>query len=174
MSPKKASVKPTTGAEEAPVHRSARTSSVDDKASVRFSDEERAAMKERALELKAEALRGGAPESKAAGDKAVRAKIAELYGPERTMAVRLHALIMASAPTLSPKVWYGMPAYAKDGKVVCYFQSARRFKSRYVTLGFTDEARLDEGIMWPTSFALKGLSAAEATRIGTLVKRAVR
>ena len=136
-----------------------------------FTDEERAAMKERARELKAEARRG---KNRAAGESDVLAKIAEMQGPERAMAERLHTIIKASAPALSPKTWYGMPAYAKDGKVVCYFQSAERFKSRYMTLGFSDEANLDEGAMWPTSFALKELNAAEEARISTLVKKAVR
>ena len=131
-----------------------------------FTDEERAAMKERAQELKAEA-------AKADGESAVLAKIAEMQGPDRAMAKRLHAIIKASAPALSPKTWYGMPAYAKDGKVVCFFQSAQKFKSRYATLGFSDEANLDKGAMWPTSFALKELTAAEEAKIGALVKRAV-
>ena len=131
-----------------------------------FTDEERAAMKERAQELKAEA-------AKADGESAVLAKIAEMQGPDRAMAKRLHAIVKASAPALSPKTWYGMPAYAKDGKVVCFFQSAQKFKSRYATLGFSDEANLDEGAMWPTSFALKELTAAEEARIGALVKKAV-
>jgi len=130
-----------------------------------FTDEERAAMKERAQELK----RAG----KADGESDVLAKIAEMPEPDRAMAKRLHAIIKASAPALSPKTWYGMPAYAKDGKVVCYFQSAQKFKSRYATFGFSDEANLDEGAMWPTSFALKALTAAEAARIGALVKKAV-
>jgi uncharacterized protein YdhG (YjbR/CyaY superfamily) len=134
----------------------------------KFTDEERAAMKERAQELKAEAQR-------ADGESAVLAKIAEMPEPDRTMAKRLHAIIKASAPALSPKTWYGMPAYAnKDGKVVCFFQSAEKFNSRYATLGFSDEANLDEGgAMWPTSFALKELTATEEARIGALVKRAV-
>jgi uncharacterized protein YdhG (YjbR/CyaY superfamily) len=127
-----------------------------------FTAEERAAMKERAKELKAEA-----------DESAVLAKIAEMPKPDRTMGERLHAIIKASAPALSPKTWYGMPAYAKDGKVVCFFQSAKKFNSRYATLGFSDEANLDEGAMWPTSFALKELTAAEEARIGALVKRAV-
>jgi uncharacterized protein YdhG (YjbR/CyaY superfamily) len=132
-----------------------------------FTAEERAAMKDRAKELKAEA-------QKADGERAVLAKIAEMQGPDRAMAERLHAVIKASAPELSPKTWYGMPAYAKeDGKVVCFFQSAQKFNSRYATLGFSDEANLDEGAMWPTSFALKELTAAEEARIGALVKRAV-
>ena len=129
-----------------------------------FTDEERAAMKERIQELKAE---------KADGEGAVLAKIAEMLEPERTMGKRLHDIIKASAPALSPKTWYGMPAYAKDGKVVCFFQSAQKFKSRYATFGFSDEANLDEGAMWPTSFALKELTAAEEARIGALVKKAV-
>ncbi|HKP51985.1 MAG TPA: DUF1801 domain-containing protein [Chloroflexia bacterium] len=131
-----------------------------------FSDEERAAMKERARELKAEA-------EKADGENALLAKIAEMPEPDRTMAERLHAIIKASAPSLSPKTWYGMPAYARDGKVVCYFTSADKFKSRYATFGFNDTANLDEGTMWPTSFALKELTAADEARIGALVKKAV-
>ena len=132
--------------------------------------EERAAMKERAKELKAEA---GAKKDKAAGERDVLAKIAEMSEPYRAMAERLHAIIKASAPALSPKTWYGMPAYAKEGKVVCFFQSGEKFKSRYATFGFSDEANLDEGAMWPTSFALKELTAAEEARIGALVKKAV-
>lgn len=135
-----------------------------------FTDEERAAMKERARELKAEAR---ANKNKAEGESDVLAKIAELPEPERAMAERLHAIIKASAPTLSPQTWYGMPAYAEDGKVVCFFQSAQKFKSRYATLGFSDAANLDEGAMWPTSFALKELTAAEEARISALVKKAV-
>ena len=131
-----------------------------------FSDFERAAMKERAQELKAEA-------SKADGEAAVLAKIAEMQGSERAMAKRLHAIIKASAPALSPKTWYGMPAYAKDGKVVCFFQSAQKFKTRYASFGFSDEANLDEGAMWPVGFALKELTATEEARIGALVKKAV-
>jgi uncharacterized protein YdhG (YjbR/CyaY superfamily) len=135
-----------------------------------FTDDERAAMKDRAEELKREA-RGRA--DKADGEGAVLAKIAEMKGPDGALAKRLHALIKASAPALSPRTWYGMPAYAKDGKVVCYFQSAQKFKSRYATFGFSDEASLDEGAMWPTSFALKELNAAEEARIRELVKKAV-
>ena len=131
-----------------------------------FTAEERAAMKERANELKAEA-------SKADGEKAVLAKIAEMPRPDRAMAERLHAIVKDSAPALSPKTWYGMPAYAKDGKVVCFFQSADKFKSRYATLGFSDTANLDDGAMWPTSFALKKLSAADEAKIRALVKKAV-
>ena len=131
-----------------------------------FTDEERAAMKERARELKAEA-------AKADGESAVLAKIAEMRGRDRAMAKRLHAIVKASAPDLSPKTWYGMPAYAKDGQVVCFFQSAEKFKARYATLGFSDEANLDKGAMWPTSFALKDLTAAEEAKIGALVKKAV-
>jgi uncharacterized protein YdhG (YjbR/CyaY superfamily) len=135
-----------------------------------FTDEERAAMKERAQELKSEARRGG---GKADGESAVLAKIAEMQGPDRAMAERLHAVIQANAPGLTPRTWYGMPAYAKDGKVVCFFQSAQKFKSRYATLGFSDQANLDEGAMWPTSFALKEFTATEEAKIGALVKRAV-
>src|SRR5215217_5260679 len=127
--------------------------------------EERAAMRERAQELKAEAQR-------ADGERAVLAKIAEMQGPDRAMAERLHEIVKASAPELSPKTWYGMPAYAKDGKVVCFFQSAEKFNARYATFGFSDKANLDEGAMWPTSFALKELTAAAEARIGALVKRA--
>ena len=135
-----------------------------------FTDEERAAMKERAKELKAEAR---ADKDKAEGESAVLAKIAEMPEPDRAMAERLHAIIKASAPALSPKTWYGMPAYAKDGKVVCFFQSAQKFNSRYATLGFSDAANLDEGAMWPTSFALKELTATEEAMIGELMKKAV-
>ena len=131
-----------------------------------FTAAERAAMKERAQELKAEAR-------KADGEKAVLAKIAEMKGSDRTMAKRLHAIVKASAPGLSPKTWYGMPAYAKEGKVVCFFQSAAKFQSRYATFGFSDEANLDKGGMWPTSFALKELTAADAAKLGALVKKAV-
>jgi uncharacterized protein YdhG (YjbR/CyaY superfamily) len=135
-----------------------------------FTDEERAAMRERARELKAEAR---ATKDKAAGERAVLAKIAEMRGSDRALAERLHAIVKASAPALSPKTWYGMPAYARDGKVVCYFQSAGKFKSRYATFGFSDEANLDEGAMWPTSFALKELTAAEEARIVALLRKAV-
>ena len=136
-----------------------------------FTDEERAAMQERAKELKATARRG--PRAKADGESDVLAKIAEMPEPDRAMAERLHEIIKASAPALSPKTWYGMPAYAKDGKVVCYFTSADKFKSRYATFGFNDSANLDDGAMWPTSFALKELTPAEEARIAALVKRAV-
>jgi uncharacterized protein YdhG (YjbR/CyaY superfamily) len=148
--------------------KSAKRTTAIGKKSKGFTDEERAAMKERAQELKAAARAG-----KADGESAVLAKIAEMQGPDRAMAKRLHAIIKASAPALSPKTWYGMPAYAKDGKVVCYFQSAQKFKSRYATFGFSDEANLDEGAMWPVAFALKGLTAAAEARIGALVKKAV-
>ena len=136
-----------------------------------FTDEERGAMKERAKELKAASRRGRA--GKADGEADVLAKIAEMPEPDRAMAERLHAVIKASAPELSPKTWYGMPAYAKGGKVVCFFQSADKFKSRYATFGFSDKANLDEGAMWPTSFALTELTAADEAQIGALVKRAV-
>ena len=135
-----------------------------------FTAEERAAMKDRAQELKAEAR---ANRNKADGESEVLAKIAEMPEPDRTMAKRLHAIIKASAPALSPRLWYGMPAYARDGKVVCFFQSAQKFKTRYATFGFLHEANLDEGGMWPTAFALKELTAAEEARIGALVKKAV-
>jgi uncharacterized protein YdhG (YjbR/CyaY superfamily) len=142
------------------------------KASKGFTDDEQAAMRERARELKAAARRGPLA-GKADGESDVLAKIAEMPAPDRAMAERLHAIIKASAPDLSPRTWYGMPAYAKDGKVVCFFQSAQKFKSRYATLGFSDTANLDKGAMWPTSFALKVLTAAEEARIGALVKKAV-
>jgi uncharacterized protein YdhG (YjbR/CyaY superfamily) len=152
--------------------KSAKSTTATDKKSKGFTDEERAAMKERSQELKAAARRGPRAD-KADGESDVLAKIAEMPKPDRAMAKRLHALIKASAPALSPKTWYGMPAYAKDGKVVCFFQSAQKFKSRYATLGFSDEANLDKGAMWPTSFALKELTAAEEAKIGALVKKAV-
>jgi hypothetical protein len=135
-----------------------------------FTDEERAAMKERAQELKAAARRG---KGKADGESDVLAKIAEMPEPDRAMAERLHAIIKASAPDLSPRTWYGMPAYAKDGSVVCFFQSAQKFKARYATLGFSDKAGLDDGAMWPTSCALKELGAAEEAQIVALVQQAV-
>jgi uncharacterized protein YdhG (YjbR/CyaY superfamily) len=146
--------------------KSAKSTAATNKTSKGFTAEERAAMRERAQEVKAEAR-------KADGEKAVLAKIAEMPASDRAMAKRLHAIIKASAPALSPKTWYGMPAYAKDGKVVCFFQSAEKFKSRYATFGFSDEAKLDKGAMWPTSFALKELTAAEEAKIGALVKKAV-
>ena len=129
-----------------------------------FTAEERAAMKERVRELKAD---------KTNGEGAVLAKISEMREPDRAMARRVHAIITASAPALAPKLWYGMPAYARDGKVVCFFQSAQKFKTRYATFGFSDAAHLDDGALWPTAFALKELTAAEAARIGALVKQAV-
>ena len=132
-----------------------------------FTPEERAAMKERAKELKAAA-------GKADEESAVLAKIAEMPEPDRAKAERLHAIIKASAPELAPRTWYGMPAYAKDGKVLCFFQSAQKFKTRYATFGFSDKANLDDGAMWPVAFALKGLTAAEEARIAELVKQAVR
>jgi uncharacterized protein YdhG (YjbR/CyaY superfamily) len=135
-----------------------------------FTDEERAAMKERAKELKAEAR---AEKDRAAGESALLEKIAEMPEPERSMAKRLHEIITTHAPDLLPKTWYGMPAYAKDGKVVCFFQSASKFNSRYATLGFNDSANLDDGNMWPTAFALIKLSAADEAKIVELVKKAV-
>jgi uncharacterized protein YdhG (YjbR/CyaY superfamily) len=131
-----------------------------------FTAEERAAMRERAKEQKAEA-------QKVDAESAVLAKIAEMQGPDRAMAERLHEIVKASAPELSPRTWYGMPAYARDGKVVCFFQSAEKFNTRYATFSFSDKANLDEGAMWPTSFALKELTAVEEARIGELVKQAV-
>jgi len=150
MSPKKGTQKSTKSA------------TATNKRSTGFTAEERAAMKERARELK-----------RGAGEDDVLAKIAEMPKPDRAMAERLHAIVKASAPGLSPRTWYGMPAYAKDGKVVCFFQSAQKFKSRYATFGFSDKANLDEGDMWPTSFALKDLTGAEEARIVELVKKAV-
>ena len=158
MSVKKPTPKPT------------KSTTASGKKSKGFTDEERAAMKERAQELKAEARRGT---DKADGESAVLAKIAEMPKPDRAMAERLHAIIKASAPALSPKTWYGMPAYAKDDKIVCFFQSAEKFKARYATLGFNDAANLDEGAMWPVSFALKELTAAEEAKIAALVRKAV-
>ena len=152
--------------------KSAKSTTATNKKSKGFTDEERAAMKERAQELKAEARRGPRAD-RADGESDVLAKIAEMAEPDRAMAKRLHAIIKTSAPALSPKTWYGMPAYAKDGKVVCFFQSAQKFNARYATFGFNDVANLDEGAMWPTSFALKELTAAEEARIGALVKKAV-
>ncbi|HCT76885.1 MAG TPA: hypothetical protein DGG94_18055 [Micromonosporaceae bacterium] len=152
--------------------KSAKSTTATDQKFEGFSDEERAAMKEHAQELKASARRGPRA-AKAEEESAVLAKIAEMPEPDRAIGERLHAVIKASAPALSPKLWYGMPAYAKDGKVVCFFQSAQKFKSRYATFGFSDEANLDKGAMWPTSFALKELTATDEARIGALVKKAV-
>jgi uncharacterized protein YdhG (YjbR/CyaY superfamily) len=135
-------------------------------ATTKFTAEERAAMKERAKELKA-------AKTKEEGERALLEKIAEMPGPDRTMAERLHAIITKSAPSLSPKTWYGMPAYAKEDEIVCFFKSADKFKSRYATLGFEEAANIDEGAMWPTSFALTRLTAADEKKIGALVKKAV-
>jgi len=160
-------------AEKKPVKRatqkSARRSTATGKASKGFTEEERAAMQERARELRAARSRAGA----ASEESAVLAKIAEMPAPDRALGERLHAIIRASAPALSPKLWYGMPAYAKDGKVVCFFQGAQKFKTRYATLGFSDQATLDEGRMWPTAFALTELTDADEARISELLKRAV-
>ena len=141
-------------------------------AAVKFTDEEKGAMKDRVQELKATARRGPRA-GKADGESDVLEKIAEMQKADRAMAERLHALIKASAPAVEPRTWYGMPAYAKDGHVVCFFQSAEKFKSRYATLGFSDKANLDEGAMWPIAFALTELTAEVEARIGALVKRAV-
>jgi uncharacterized protein YdhG (YjbR/CyaY superfamily) len=135
-----------------------------------FTDAEKDAMRERAKELKAEAR---ADKDRAAGERDVLAKIAEMPAADRVMAERIHAVVKASAPDLAPKTYYGMPAYARDGKVICFFQPADKFKARYATFGFNDDARLDEGAMWPTSWALTKLSAADEARIGALVKKAV-
>jgi uncharacterized protein YdhG (YjbR/CyaY superfamily) len=136
-----------------------------------FTDEERGAMKDRAQELKASARRGAS--GKGDEESAVLAKIAEMTEPDRAMAERIHAVVTTSAPALSPRLWYGMPAYAKDGKVVCFFQPARKFKTRYATFGFNEDAKLDDGTMWPTAFALTRLTAADEARIGALVTKAV-
>jgi uncharacterized protein YdhG (YjbR/CyaY superfamily) len=164
-------------AEQKPAKKTARKAArgrtADGTASERFTAEERAAMKERAKELETAARRGRRGK-KADGEADVLAKIAEMPEPDRAMAERLHAIVKASAPSLSPKTWYGMPAYAnKDGKVVCYFTAASKFKERYATFGFNATANLDEGNMWPTSFALTELTAAEEARIAELVKKAV-
>lgn len=154
-----------------PAKKSAKSAAASGKASKGFTDEERAAMKERAQEMKAEARSN---KNRAEGESDVLAKIAEMPEPERSMAGRLHEIIKTSAPSLSPKTWYGMPAYAnKDGKVVCFFQSAQKFKTRYASLGFSDEAKLDEGSLWPVAFALKELTAAGEAKISALVKKAV-
>ncbi|WP_328301619.1 DUF1801 domain-containing protein [Streptomyces sp. NBC_00435] len=137
-----------------------------------FTEEERAAMKERAKELKASARRGSRADKAAEEAAAVLVKIAEMTDSDRVMAERVHAVVRASAPDLEPKLWYGMPAYARDGKVVCFFQSAEKFKARYATLGFSDQAHLDEGSMWPTSYALTEMTPEAEARIGTLVKNA--
>ena len=152
---------------EKATQKSAKSTTASGKKSKGFTDEERAAMKERAQELKAR--RSG----KADGESDVLVKIGEMRETDRAIAARLHAIVKASAPALSPRTWYGMPAYAKDGKVVCFFQSAQKFKTRYATFGFNEEANLDEGTMWPTAFALKALTAADEARIAALVKKAV-
>jgi uncharacterized protein YdhG (YjbR/CyaY superfamily) len=153
-------------AEKTTAKKSTTTSAKRTGAGSKFTAEERAAMKERAKELKS-------AKTKEEGERALLEKIAEMPKPDRVMAERLHAIVTKSAPNLSPKTWYGMPAYAKDDQIVCFFKSADKFKSRYATLGFSDTANLDEGDMWPTSFALKELTAAEEARIGALVKKAV-
>jgi len=152
--------------------KSAKSAGAIGKASKGFTDEERAAMRERAQELK-DTARRGPHAGKASEESAVLAKIAAMPAPDRAMGERLHAIIRTSAPGLSPRLWYGMPAYAKDGKVVCFFQAAQKFKTRYATFGFSDRAALDEGHMWPTAFALNDLTAADEARIGALVKKAV-
>ncbi|HLE58743.1 MAG TPA: hypothetical protein VJA85_03770 [Candidatus Limnocylindria bacterium] len=153
-------------------HKSAKSTTAINEQSKGFTDEERAAMQERARELKAEARRG--PRAKKAdGERDLLAKIAEMPDSDRLMAERIHAMVKASAPALTSRTWYGMPAYARDAKIVCFFQAADKFKARYATFGFTDTANLDEGAMWPTSFALTELTAADEARIGALVKKAV-
>jgi hypothetical protein len=156
----------------ADMQKSAKRTTATDKTSEGWTDEERAAMKEHAKELKAAARRGPRAD-KEDGERDVLAKIAELPGPDRAMAERLHAIIKTSAPDLSPRTWYGMPAYAKDGKVVCFFQPASKFKERYATFGFNAPANLDDGAMWPTAFALTELTADGEARISALVKKAV-
>jgi uncharacterized protein YdhG (YjbR/CyaY superfamily) len=136
-----------------------------------FSDDERAAMKERAAEVKRAKRRG--PQSAADGEHEVRAKIAEMAEADRALAERIHAIVMASAPDLTPRTWYGMPAYARDGKLICFFQPAGKFKARYATLGFDENAHLDEGTMWPTAYALTELTAADEARISELVRKAL-
>ena len=153
------------------MQRSAKGTTAAAKASKGFTDEERAAMKERARELKAEAR---ANQDREAGERDLLAKIAEMPASDRALAERVHAIVKANAPALSPKTWYGMPAYATDGKIVCFFKSADKFKSRYATLGFEESANLDDGAMWPTSFALKKLTDAEEKKIAALVKKSVR
>jgi uncharacterized protein YdhG (YjbR/CyaY superfamily) len=152
--------------------RSAKRTTATRKTTKIFTDEERDAIQERAKEVKAEARRGPRA-AKADAEGEVLAKIAEMPKSDRAMAERIHALIKAGAPTLSPKLWYGMPAYAREGKIVCFFQAADKFKSRYATFGFDEDAHLDEGAMWPTSWALTKLTAADEERIGALVKKAV-
>jgi uncharacterized protein YdhG (YjbR/CyaY superfamily) len=150
--------------------KSAKSTSATNQKSKGFTDEERAAMKARAQELKAEAR---ANKEEASGESVALAAIAAMREPDRGMARRLHAIVKASAPALSPKTWYGMPAYAKDGKVLCFFQSAQKFKTRYATFGFSDAANLDDGALWPVAFALKGLTATEEAKIIALVRKAV-
>ena len=163
--------KPAKGSAKKPAKKPTKSTGPGGEKAKEFSDEERAAMKERARELEAEARRGARADE---GEKALLAKVAEMPKPDRVLAERLHAIVKSHAPGLSAKTWYGMPAYANaDGKVVCFFQSASKFKSRYASFGFTDEARLDDGAMWPTYFALKVLSADVEARIVALVKKAV-
>ncbi|MFD8635012.1 iron chaperone [Streptomyces sp. NPDC059533] len=138
-----------------------------------FTDEERSAMKERAKELKTTARRTSKADKAAEDEAAVVAKIAEMQDSDRVLAERVHAIVKSAAPGLAPKLWYGMPSYAKDGKIVCFFQSAEKFKARYATLGFSDQANLDEGVMWPTTYALKEITAATEVAIATLVKQSV-
>lgn len=152
--------------------KSAKTTDAADEKFDGFTDEERSAMKERAQELKASARRGPRA-AKADAESEVLAKIAEMEAADRVIAERLHDIVKANAPALSPKLWYGMPAYARNGKIVCFFQGAQKFKTRYATLGFNDQANLDEGTMWPTAFALTELTAADEARIGALIKKAV-
>src|SRR5512136_633160 len=167
--PEKSKFKEVSMSPKKDTQKSAKSTTAINQKSKGFTDEERAAMKARAQELKAEER---ANKNKAEGESDVLAAIAAMQEPDRAMAKRLHAIIKASAPALSPKTWYGMPAYAKEGNVICFFQSAQKFKTRYATLGFSDKANLDDGAMWPTSYALRELTAAEEARISALVKKA--
>jgi len=169
---KRPSAPPVSMSPKKDTQKSAKSTTAINKKFKGFTDEERVAMKERIQELKASARRGPRAD-KADGESAVLAKIAEMPEPDRAMGKRLHAIVKASAPALSPRLWYGMPAYARDGKVVCFFQSAQKFKTRYATFGFSDTANLDEGALWPVAFALKELTATEEARISALVKKAV-
>jgi len=171
MSAKRATQKSAKSTTTKATQESAKSKTAIGKTSKGFTDEERVAMKERAQALKAGARRGPRAD-KADGESAVLSKIAEMPEPDRAMGKRLHAIIKASAPALSPRLWYGMPAYAKDGKVVCFFQSAQKFKTRYATFGFSDAANLDKGALWPVAFALKELTATEEAKIAALVKKA--
>jgi len=173
MSPKKTTTKSAGGTTKKAAKKVVRSGVASNEKSGGFTADEKSAMRERARELKAESRRATGAKKNDDGESDLLAKIAAMKGSDKAMATRLHAIIEANAPELSPRTWYGMPAYAKDGKVLCFFQSAQKFKSRYATLGFSDQANLDDGAMWPTTFALKELNAAEEKRIVALVKKAV-